>query len=157
MRARTRALLALGLVLTGCASPPRERVAAFWSGRLGLQVHSDPPQSLHAAFELQGDPTLGELTLLSPVGSTLARLSWTPGQATLERGAERWTQASVDQLAQQLVQTPFSIQTLFDWIQGRAASHAGWEADLSARAQGRITARRTGPEPGAVLRIMLDP
>lgn len=157
MMTSRRAVLAWGLVLTGCASAPPPRHANAWSGRLGLQVDGDPPQSLHAAFELEGDAVRGELQLLSPVGSTLARLSWTPEQATLERGAERWTQPSVDQLAQQLVQTPLPIQTLFDWIEGRATRHEGWEADLSARAQGRITARRITPGPGAVLRIVLDP
>ena len=156
MMQRRLVLLAWGLLMAGCASSPRERPAAFWSGRLGLQVQSEPPQNLHASFELQGSAQQGELTLLSPVGSILARLSWTPRQATLERGAERWTQASVEQLAQQLVQTPFPIQALFDWIEGRAGTHAGWEADLSARDQGRITARRTAPAPSAVLRIVLD-
>lgn len=156
MMQRRLALVASGLLLAGCASAPRERPAAFWSGRMGLQVQSEPPQNLHASFELQGSAQQGELTLLTPVGSILARLSWTPRLATLERGAERWTQTSVEQLAEQLVQTPFPIQALFDWIEGRAAMHAGWEADLSARDQGRITARRTAPAPSAVLRIVLD-
>ncbi len=156
MMQRRLVLLASGLLLAGCASAPRERLAAFWSGRLGLQVHSEPPQNLHASFELQGSAQQGELTLLSPVGSILARLSWTPGQATLERGTERWTQASVEQLTQELVQTPFPVEALFDWIEGRAAPHTGWEVDLRARDQGRITAHRIAPAPSAVLRILLD-
>ncbi len=90
MMQRRLVLLASGLLLAGCASAPRERLAAFWSGRLGLQVHSEPPHNLHASFELQGSAQQGELTMLSPVGSILARLSWTPGQATLERGTGRW-------------------------------------------------------------------
>jgi len=32
----------------------------------------------------------------------------------------------------------------------------GWEVDLSALPQGRLTARRNTPEPEAVLRIVLD-
>ena len=153
---RRLALAGLGLLLGACASVPPERPARFWSGRLGLQVHSEPPQSLQAGFELQGDALKGELTLLSPVGSVLARLSWRPGQATLERGEERWIRRSVEELGQQLVNTALPVQALFDWIEGRPLAHAGWVADLSGHGQGRILARRTHPEPAALLRIVLD-
>ena len=146
----------LGLLLGACASPPRERPARFWSGRIGLLVQSEPPQNLQASFELQGTPQAGDLTLFNPIGGILARLSWNPRQATLERGTERWTEQSVEQLAQQLVQTPLPVQALFDWIEGRPLSHAGWEADLSALEQGRIAARRLQPAPPALLRIVLD-
>lgn len=147
---------ALCLTLAACATAPRERPAQFWSGRIGLQVQSDPPQSLQASFELQGSAQAGELTLLNPVGGIVARLSWSPQQATLERGNERWTQPSVEALAQQVAKTPLPVQALFDWIEGRAVAHAGWHADLSAREQGRILAHRTQPAPEALLRIVLD-
>lgn len=157
MMQRRWALLGCCLVLTGCVTAPRERPAAFWSGRLGLQLQTDPPQNLQAAFELQGSASQGELTLFSPVGTVLAQLSWTPWQATLERGQERWTQDNVEQLTEQLVQTPLPIHALFGWIEGRAVTPAGWEVDLSAHDQGRIVARRDLPAPPAVLRILLDP
>lgn len=148
--------LTLCLLLAACASPSREHYAAQWSGRIGLRVQTEPPQSLQAGFELQGNAQSGQLTLLSPVGSTLARLSWQPGQAILERGSERWTGPSVQDLAEQLTQTPLPVQALFDWIEGREVTHAGWQPDLSELQQGRILARRTEPEPRAQLRIMLD-
>ena len=146
----------LGGLLAACASPPRQRPAQFWSGRMGLVLQSDPPQNLQASFELQGSAQAGDLTLLNPIGGILARLSWNPQQATLERGNERWTQASVEALAQQLVQTPLPIQALFDWIEGRAVVHAGWQPDLSALQLGRIVAQRSQPAPAALLRIVLD-
>jgi len=153
---RRLAVVTLGLLLSACVTPPRERPAQFWSGRMGLQVHSEPPQSLQAPFELQGGPQRGELTLFNPVGGVLARLSWTPELATLERGSERWTQSSVEALAQQLVQAPLPVQALFDWIEGRAVAHAGWQADLSGLSEGRIQAQRLQPAPAAQLRIVLD-
>ena len=147
----------LGGLLGACASPPpRERPAQFWSGRIGLVLQSDPPQNLQASFELQGSVQSGDLTLLNPVGGILARLSWGPQQATLERGNERWTGQNVEELARQLVQTPLPIEALFDWLGGRAVAHAGWETDLSAHDQGRIVARRLQPAPAALLRIVLD-
>lgn len=156
MMQRRWALLGSCLMLTGCVTAPRERPAAFWSGRLGLLLQTDPPQSLQATFELQGNATQGELTLLGPVGTVLAHLSWTPRQATLERGQERWTQDNVEQLTEQLVQTRLSIHALFSWIEGRAVNPVGWEVDLSAHDKGRIVARRDLPSPTAVLRILLD-
>ena len=146
----------LGGLLAACASPPRERPAQFWSGRIGLVLQGDPPQNLQASFELQGSAQAGELTLLNPIGGILARLSWTPQHATLERGDERWTDQSVEELARQLVQTPLPLQALFDWMAGRPTPQAGWEADLSAHNQGRIVARRLQPSPPALLRIVLD-
>jgi len=154
---RRIAITALALLLGACATPPRERPARFWSGRLGLQVDSQPPQNWQAAFELQGHPQAGELTLINPLGGgVLARLSWTPQQATLERGNQRWTQPSVEALAQQLAQTPLPVQALFDWIEGRPLMHAGWQPDLSALGEGRIQAQRQQPAPAAQLRIVLD-
>lgn len=153
---RRLAVAALVFLLHACATPPQERPPQSWSGRMGLQVQSDPPQSLHAAFELQGTAQKGELTLFTPLGGVLAHLSWTPHQATLEQGHERWTQANVEALSQQWVQTPLPIQALFDWIEGRALAHAGWQPDLSALGEGRILAQRQQPAPAAVLRIVLD-
>jgi len=84
-------LLSLGLLsLAGCATPrptPADP-AAFWSGRLALQLQSTPPQNWSASFELQGSADQGQLVLLSPIGTTLARLSWTPQAAVLEQGQE---------------------------------------------------------------------
>ena len=155
---RRAALLALPLWLSACTTPRvTTRPGRFWSGRLALQVMSEPPQSFHAGFELQGSVQEGELTLLSPVGGVLARLLWNPGQAILERGSERWSGQNVEELSLQLVQTALPIQTVFDWIAGRPTTHAGWEADLSAHDQGRIVARRLQPAPAALLRIVLDP
>jgi outer membrane lipoprotein LolB len=152
---RLACLVALA-ALSACTSAPRQSNPRLWSGRLALQVHSEPAQHFHAAFELQGSATQGELTLLSPLGSVLARLSWTPQQASLERGNERWIRPTVEQLAMQLVQTPLPVQTLFDWIEGRDTAHAGWQVDQSQHPQGQITARRSAPDAPAVLRIVLD-
>jgi outer membrane lipoprotein LolB len=154
---RRTALIALPVaLLAACASPPRERPPRFWSGRLGLQVHSEPPQDLHAGFELQGSPERGELQLLSPIGQSLARLRWQPGQALLEQGQQRWQDSSVDALAQRLARTAVPISALFDWLEGRPNSSEGWSVDLSRWSEGRISAQRLQPGPAARLRIVLE-
>jgi outer membrane lipoprotein LolB len=154
---RRTALLALTLSLIACTTPaPAQRPDNFWSGRLALQVFSDPPQSYHAGFELQGSLQEGELLLLSPVGSVLARLQWNPQQAILERGNERWQHASVDQLTRQLIPAPVPMATLLAWLQGQRTPDPNWQADLSEHAQGRIRAQRLQPLPAAELRLALD-
>lgn len=154
---RRTALIALPAgLLAACASAPRERPARFWSGRLGLQVQGDKPQDLQAGFELQGSPEHGELTLLSPIGSVLARLSWAPGRALLEQGEQRWTDSSLDALTLRLTGTTMPVQALFDWLEGRPATSEGWVANLSAWPEGRIQAQRQSPSPAARLRIVLE-
>ena len=72
------------LLAAGCASPPSAPLLSAsatdqtssgpWSGRLSLQVDSEPPQGFHAGFELLGNAQTGELRLFSPLGSALASL-----------------------------------------------------------------------------------
>jgi len=150
------ALACWGLgALTGCATPPADP-GAFWSGRMALQVHSTPPQNWNTSFELQGSATQGHMLFLSPLGSTLARLTWTPQSANLVQGQVNIDSPSLQGLSQRLTGTDLPITALFAWLAGQAAEAPGWQVDLSAHGQGRLTARRSSPEPEAVLRIVLD-
>jgi outer membrane lipoprotein LolB len=129
---------------------------ADFSGRLAIQVLKDPPESLSASFELQGSAQSGQMLLLSPIGTTLARLQWQPEFARLEQGQQQIDSSSLQQLATQLTGTELPILALFEWLAGRSATAAGWQVDLSQHAQGRITAERRLPTPATVLRIALD-
>ena len=56
------------LFLAGCAQTPRATAQdglknEFWTGRISLQVQSEPVQSFSASFELRGGPERGELSL----------------------------------------------------------------------------------------------
>jgi outer membrane lipoprotein LolB len=146
------------LDLTGCATqrPPSADPSAFWSGRLGLQLQSQPPQNWSTGFELQGSAAQGQMLLLSPIGTTLARLSWSPQSALLEQGQDKTESTSLQSLSQRLTGTNLPISALFDWLAGNATAVPGWQVDLSAYPQGRLTAKRNTPEPEAVLRILLD-
>ncbi|SDY10469.1 outer membrane lipoprotein LolB [Delftia lacustris] len=152
------------LTLAGCALPPRQlqadaaapAAAGHWSGRLALQVEDAQNQSFSAGFELLGTPQRGELLLFTPLGSTLARLLWAPGQASLQQGEDRKTSDSLPTLVQELTGSDLPIAALFDWLRGRATAAAGWQVDLSRMEQGRLSARRHDPQPPAALRIVLD-
>ncbi len=160
--ATRRVWLGLGglalLSLTGCATPrsPAADPSAFWSGRLALQLQTTPPQNWSASFELQGSAEQGQMVLLSPIGTTLARLSWTSHAALLEQGQDKTESSNLQSLSQRLTGTDLPIGALFEWLAGKTAQAAGWQADLSAHAQGRLTARRQAPAPEAILRIVLD-
>ena len=146
------------VLLTACATPKTQISApsADFSGRLAVQVLKDPPESLSASFELQGSAQSGQMLLLSPIGTTLARLQWQPEFARLEQGQQQINSTSLQQLATQLTGTELPILALFEWLAGRSADAAGWQVDLSQHAQGRITAERRLPAPATVLRIALD-
>lgn len=146
------------LIVAGCTTPrpPPAHPAAFWSGRLALQLQSLPPQHWSTSFELQGSSSQGEMLIFSPIGTTLARLSWAPGSAQLEQGADKIESTNLQSLSQRLTGTNLPIAALFDWLAGQATAVPGWQVDLTAYPQGRLTAQRLEPAPEAVVRIVLD-
>lgn len=149
--------LPLSVELSGCATPSApQRPDDFWSGRLSLHVQSDPPQTWHAGFELQGSPLQGELVLLSPLGQALVRLNWTPTGALYEQGSQQVREASLQALGARLGTGIPPVEAMFEWLAGRATAVAGWQVDLSQHGQGRLLAQRLSPGPAARLAIVLD-
>lgn len=154
----------LGLMvasLGGCALPPKPLVSDpangyAWSGRLALQIESEPAQNLSAGFELTGTPTQGELHLLSPLGQTLASAHWTPQGAWLLRGEVRRDYANTDTLTTELTGTPLPLAPLFDWLRGQPTAVEGWAVDLTQHANGRLRAQRLTPTPGVLLRLVFQ-
>ena len=153
-------LFALGLLLAGCATPqrqaPADPQAQVWTGRIALTVEGNQSQSFSAGFELQGRPETGQLTLFNPLGGTLAVLAWTPGAATLRSSDKVQQFESVEMLAVQATGAPLPITALFDWLRGEATPVAGWQADVSQVAQGRLRAQRSAPPPAVDLRLAFD-
>lgn len=127
-----------------------------WTGRISLQIQSDPPQAFFTGFELRGQAERGELTLTSPIGSVLGVMRWSPDEAVLESAGEVKRFASVDALLQQATGAAVPVSGLFDWLAGKDTRMNGWTADLSKRDTGRIDAIRTEPAPQTKLRIVLD-
>lgn len=151
----------LALLLSGCAAPrmpatERDQNTAFWSGRMAVQVFNEPPESMSASFQLQGTAQKGNMLLLSPIGTTLARLEWSPDWAKLTQGAKAIESHNLPSLAHRLTGTELPIAALFDWLAGRTAEVPGWQTDLSQHAQGRLSAERLSPTPRTVLRIVFD-
>lgn len=128
-------------------------------GRLSLRVDSEPPQSLSGTFVISGNAQVGDLTLSTPLGSTLAMLSWTPQQAILKTDSDTSYYASTDALVQQVTGTVLPLAALFDWLAGQDTPAVGWQTDLSLLNNPdsqRLIAKRTEPLPTVELRIVLD-
>jgi outer membrane lipoprotein LolB len=159
------AILLATIFIAGCAAPTRAGISnqsevSLWRGRLAVRVESSPPQSqpqaFSAEFELTGNSQAGELTLYTPLGSTAAALSWSAQTAVMHSNGEVRYFESLDALIKQAVGTEIPVVALFAWLAGNNMVVAGWSADLSQHANGRITARRTDPVPLAELRLVLE-
>ena len=164
-RALLCSLVTTMLFIAGCAHKTDvaginhiEKVAeaAFWAGRISMQVQSEPVQAFFAGFELKGQPDIGELTLIGPLGSILGVMRWTPAEATLDQGGSIKRFATTNELLAQTTGAAVPIPALFDWLGGKNTTAPGWTVDLSQQVNGRITAQRTDPSPQANLRIVLD-
>ena len=151
--------------MAGCAVPsrvqtPNQAEVPLWRGRLAVRLEADPPQSqaqsFGAEFELTGNAQAGELTLYTPLGTTAAALSWSAQAAVMRTNGEVRNFESLDALIKQAIGTEVPVTALFAWLAGDNLSAAGWRADLSQRASGRITAHRTEPAPLAELRLLLE-
>jgi len=157
--------LIMALTLAGCATPSRtakpfspEQVnTPEWQGRISVQVLGDSPSSMSAGFLLRGNAQNGELDLYSPLGTTLGALQWTPQKVLLNDGSTPQSFSSLAELTEKATGASLPIDAIFGWLQGRNDAAAGWQADLSAAAQGSLFARRISPAPEVTLRIKLDP
>ena len=151
--------LACAAFLAGCAVPPRTPAAPgtqVWIGRLALTVEGQASQSFSAGFELKGAPESGELSLFNPLGGTVAVLAWAPGSATLRANGNTRQFPSLEALAQEATGAPLPVAALFDWLAGKSTPVAGWEADVTQVADGRLRARRSDPPPPTDLRVVFE-
>lgn len=149
------------LWLTGCAqlsggSSAAPGRSASWSGRMSLRIDSDPVQTFAALFELRGSAEAGDLTLTTPIGSTLAQLHWAPGEALLKNGSDTRRYDSVDALIEAATGAAIPVGALFGWLDGRADPVPGWRADLGQLSNGKLQATRESPAPRADLRIVFE-
>ena len=121
---------------------------------MAIKVDDQPSQSFSTSFELKGGVQTGELNLLSPLGSTLARLTWNPDKASLRTPDSTQDFASLAALMVSATGTAIPVTALFDWLAGVPTPIEGWEVDLSRQAEGRLLARRANP--ATELRVVLD-
>lgn len=123
---------------------------------MSLRIESEPVQTFAALFELRGSADSGDLTLTTPIGSTLAQLHWSPGEALLKDGSNTRRFDSVDALIEAATGAAIPVGALFGWLAGRNDPVPGWKPDLGQLANGRLAAVRETPSPRADLRIVFE-
>ena len=167
-------VVAVAVTLAACATPmPDAALALTAAGRLSLRIDAHagrPAQSMSAAFEWRGNGERGELALLSPLGTQLAKARWSPGAAWLVNAEGEARFDNLDDLAGRALGERVPLAAWPDWLAGRpwpkapatpAAPPAagfdqlGWSVNLARLAEGRIEARRSAP-PVVTVRIVLD-
>lgn len=149
-------------------------------GQMGIKLgawQDEPAKGMSFGFFFQGQVERGSLALMTPLGSQVAQIDWTPTAATLRRigpgGGEDLRRGGIEELAEAALGEALPLQTLVHWMQGHpdpALPHSprtqaglfeqrGWLIDTRERAQGRVLATRQG-RPGlrdARISVRLDP
>lgn len=149
----------LPLALTGCASITPEAgketrhsqaiatERAFhetidFTGRLSVRYHSaQKEEAVHGSFIWAQTPARATVTLLSPLGQTVAVIDATPQRATLTQGSHApRIAANVDALTADALGWPLPIAGLRSWLQGFAVDHAGHRFVATPAAANVVTA-----------------
>lgn len=132
---RLSAIVAAAL-LTACATAPTQlsqsTVAAYreaidLNGRLSVSYQKDgKPESLSGKFNWAQTPARIDVSLASPLGQTIAKISVTPDAATLTEGSQPpRTAADIDSLTAQTLGWSLPVSGLRDWLQGYATGADG--------------------------------
>ena len=156
-----RILLILIILIAGCANRESEKslfepYSSNWHGRFALSIEGENPHNTSASFYLRGNAVQGEMTVFSPIGSTVAVISWTPEYATFVSNGRTEYRADLDALTRRLTGTNLPVAAFFSWFEGKAAEADGWTVNLDRLGDGHLSAVRTLPSPKASVRIVLD-
>jgi len=134
--------IATPLLLAGCATvtPPEHGAAGQaaiairpfhqaidMSGRLSVRYQGRTrEEALHGSFTWSQSPYLTTVTLLSPLGQTMAVINVSPEGATLQQGGQQTrTAPNVDALTAEALGWPLPVAGLRDWLQGFTVDNAG--------------------------------
>ncbi|MDY7577850.1 lipoprotein insertase outer membrane protein LolB [Herbaspirillum sp. RTI4] len=145
------AALTLALLVAGCAAlptPPAPSAGSAsivrtyqpsirFSGRLSLRYqHNNAEQAVYGGFLWNQTPQHTSLTMLSPLGQTVAAIDITPDQATLTQSgkAPRYA-ADADSLMEQTLGWPLPIAGLGRWLQGTGTDQRGQSFSVPAAAE----------------------
>ena len=168
------ALLLVAVLLSGCASLKHQDAEVRegdlrLTGKLSVQVLEDDGgrKGGSGAFELLGSPATGQLELSTPLGSLVARASWSSEQVLLKTPDGERSFADLDALTREMLGEPIPVAALFDWMQGRAwpdvpsspveggFEQLGWRIDLRRFADGVLIATRLAA-PTVTLRARIE-
>lgn len=135
MRIQHLPTLALAALLAACAAPatlPEVPVAAYrdtieLNGRLSVNYSKDgQPEALSGKFNWMQAGERIDVSLASPLGQTIAKITVTPREATLVQSDQvARTAPDIDTLSAEALGWPLPVSGLRDWLQGYATASDG--------------------------------
>ena len=170
------------LLLQACATRPPPLPGHVYSGRLAVRTDAAPnrpARSVTGQFELSGNASNGQLILTSPIGTTVARASWSdpvgalgePSKIELEADGSTTQYATLGEMMQRAIGEQVPLPAMFDWLSGHpwpaaqsrqgadggSFDQLGWQVDISRLASAQlIDAQRAMPAPVLHVRVKLD-
>jgi outer membrane lipoprotein LolB len=162
---------------TQASAPVSSAEQQTLQGQLSIKLQAFQGQEakgISLGFFFNGSAEGGQLDLMTPMGSQVAQVRWTPSGAWLKTDqapGERHFD-TLGELSEEVLGEPLPLAALMHWVQGRpdpdlpAASNttaqsfdqSGWHVDTTDIAIGRLSAQRpaTAQQRGLALRVRLD-
>jgi outer membrane lipoprotein LolB len=107
------------------------------SGKISVRYeHNNKPQNLPGSFEWEQTGNSLQITLFSPVGQTIAKITQNERGALLEQEGKMPLQAdNLDQLLADALRWPLPVSGMRDWLQGFIRQPDGSRTALTASDQ----------------------
>ena len=111
-----------------------------WDGRFAVKVTGlteSQTQGGSGGFTLIQEDLKDTLEIRNPVGGSVAKITITPGEATLERDGQVVTAIDADTLVQNTLGLPLPARGLSNWLRGQV--RAGSEASVERNSKGQVS------------------
>jgi outer membrane biogenesis lipoprotein LolB/tetratricopeptide (TPR) repeat protein len=121
-------------------SYPEPNSKGSWDGRFAVKVvgiTESQNQGGSGGFTLTQDELKDILEIRNPMGGSIAKITITPGEATLERDGQVVTAIDADTLVQNTLGLPLPARGLSSWLRGEV--RPGSEASIERNAKGQVS------------------
>ena len=111
-----------------------------WDGRFAVKITGlteSQSQGGSGGFTLTQESLKDVLEIRNPMGGSVAKITITPGEATLERDGQVVTAVDADSLLQNALGLPLPARGLSNWLRGEV--RAGSEASVDRNAKGQVS------------------
>lgn len=111
-----------------------------WDGRFAVKITGltdSQNQGGSGGFTLTQEALKDVLEIRNPVGGSIAKITITPGEATLERDGQVVTAIDADTLVQNTLGLPLPARGLSNWLRGEV--RPGGEASIERNAKGQVS------------------